>query len=330
MNMDFFDWATENTWEKTLGKKRPLLDVLIEKGLPRTFIPPVERNLSEYLIYAAILQALPAPGRLLPMLLRNAKSPPSDESRDDDAELFATMLAAQYLASIVPLKPGSTATPDLEGITLHGQRVEIEIKNARRKQHQQDMYEKADKILQLLMGHPKFQQTTLWIENRFDPSNDLAAVCTALDNVDTSQSIPLDFDVFRIQAGNQPMLSLKGDFAGPIGFTNNIIFPLQFDQYTNAINDKQDARQASGTCPYVVMHDMTNLPGGVKAFLKGFSFRDWSNNVSAIWIFAVGLPLPYLRFEHALIVNPNALIGLPAGFPTDGQIHPTELDLGLS
>ncbi len=89
---------------------------------------------------------------------------------------------------------------------------------------------------------------------------------------------------------------------------------LSTKSYINSLSKKKNADQASGTKPFIVLCDVTQLPGAFGWYRDNLPpiLHTWSKKLSAVILFRRGITgLDSLQFEYQVQINPNATLKAP-------------------
>ena len=89
---------------------------------------------------------------------------------------------------------------------------------------------------------------------------------------------------------------------------------LSTRSYINALSKKENAEQASGTRPFVVLCDVTSLPGAFGWHIDNLPpiLSTWSPKLSAVLLFRRGITgLDSVLFEYQIHLNTNANFTVP-------------------
>lgn len=259
---------------------------------------------------------------------------------DDSAELNSAALLSAWATSVRAINTTKgQRTPDFEAV-IAGVAVECEVTNSEQKSHHLELQTRSSdltKRLQAVLTAPglRVRFTDDADENDFC---ELIAAAVGLLPGATRESVGRWF----IQAYDAP-IQPDPDAANPAWwpkqyaqpatlqssvqvcfssatqqvdtrFTIEAHWRLSTKSYLNSLSKKENAEQASGTKPFIVLCDVTRLPGAFGWYFDNLPqiLSTWSQKISAVLIFRRGFTgLDSLQFEYQVHVNPNAGIKVP-------------------
>lgn len=276
------------------------------------------------------------------LLKRIAKSISSTgrPKTEDSAELNAAALLSVWATSVRAINTAKgQRTPDFEA-AIDGVVVECEVTNSEQKSHHLELQTRSSdltKRLQAVLTAPglRVRFTDDADENEFC---EMIAAAVGLVPGATRESVGRWF----IQAYDSP-IQPDPDAANPAWWPKQYAQPatvqssvqvsfssatrqvdtrstieahwcLSTRSYINSLSKKENAEQASGTKPFILLCDVTHLPGAFGWYFDNLPqvFSTWSQKISAVLIFRRGnTALDSLQFEYQIHVNPNAGIKVP-------------------
>jgi hypothetical protein len=276
------------------------------------------------------------------LLKRIAKSVLSSgrPSPEDVAELNSAALLSVWANRVgkVFTKKGEK-TPDFEA-DVGGTTVECEATNSERKSHHLDLESRSSDLVQRIQSVLHVPGLRVRFTDDADDSDfhDIVAASTYLLPGESRESVgrwfvqAYDAPVQPDEHAGNPTWWLR-QYAQPatlqssaqVTFAQNsqrvenrssieVHWTLSTKSYINSLSKKENAEQASGTCPFVVLCDVTQLPGAFGWYADKFApiLSTWSQKLSAVILFRRGITgFDSLQFEYQVHVNSNAKIQVP-------------------
>lgn len=278
-------------------------------------------------------------------ILQNGHSDP-----DDMAELTAAAFFQEWSSQVRCIsRQKSKKTPDFE-VMISGEAIEVEVTNSDQKQEQAARQSTARHLAKRLQGLPldngfrvRFvdQLSEQEIENLLASASKL--VCGTSSQVINRWYVEAVAPDTQPQPPSSVLQWWESEYATPammhttviqsFGKTPSISTPRNLDiqwmlstaSYLNSLSKKCEAEQASGTKPFIVVCNVTQLPGAFgwyEANLMPYLTK-WSAAISAVMLIRQGVEhLDTLRWEFRLFVNPNATLPLSDAvkIPVSGHV----------
>jgi len=260
---------------------------------------------------------------------------------EDHAELNSAALLSVWATSVrrINTKKGMK-TPDFEAV-IGGVAVECEATNSERKAHHLELQNRSSELtsrLQAVLTAPGLRVRFTDDADENDFRKMVAAAVTIVPGT-TRESEGRWF----IQAYDAP-IQPNPDAGNPAWWPKQYAQPatlqssvqvsfssatqqvdtrstievhwcLSTKSYINSLSKKESAEQASGTKPFIVLCDVTHLPGAFGWYVDNFPpiLSTWSQKISAVVLFRRGIAgLDSLQFEYQIHVNSNAKVEAPA------------------
>ncbi|MBC3875975.1 hypothetical protein [Undibacterium flavidum] len=259
---------------------------------------------------------------------------------EDSAELNSVALLsvwANHVRTINTVK--GRKTPDFKAV-IGEIAVECEVTNSEPKSHQLELQNRSHDLtqrLQVVLTAPGLRVRFTDDANESDFCEMISAV-VGLKPGETRESYGLWF----IQAYETP-IQADPDAGNPVWWPKQYAQPATFHfsfqvahqsanqqvtsqstievnwslstrSYINSLSKKENAEQASSTMPFILLCDVTHLPGAFGWYNDNFPpiLKAWSQKISAVVLFCRGITgLDSLQFEYQIHTNPNAQIAAP-------------------
>ena len=289
-----------------------------------------------------------------PLLKRIGKSIAAigHPSKEDAAELNSAALLSAWAANVrCVATQADVKTPDFTA-DVGGVEVECEVTNSEQKTHQVTLQERASALVQQLQAVLPVAGLRVRFSDQADERDfrNLVAEAASL----TPGAIRESVDRWYIQGFDAPVqpdpdAALPGwwpkQYATPTILRSSVQVSHYFTaehvdtrsgvevhwclstkSYLNSLSKKQDAEQESGNVPFIVLCDVTKLPGAFGWYSDNLPpiLKTWSRKLSAVILFRRGIfGLDTLRFEYRIYVNPNAKVQAPETLcnPSQGELQ---------
>jgi hypothetical protein len=261
-------------------------------------------------------------------------------SAEDTAELNSAALLSVWATDVRRVSTvKGTKTPDFEAV-IDGVSVECEVTNSEQKSHHVDLQTRSNDLTKRLQAVLTVAGLRVRFSEDADDSDffEMIRAAANLAPSDVRESVGRWFiqayDT-SIQpdpdAGNptwwpkqyaQPA-SIQSSFQVSYSSTTQhvdhqsaieVLWCLSTRSYINSLSKKENADQASGTKPFIVLCDVTQLPGAFGWYADNLPpiLRTWSKKLSAVILFSRGITgLDSLQFEYQTHINSNATIKAP-------------------
>jgi hypothetical protein len=260
---------------------------------------------------------------------------------EDHAELNAAALLSVWATSVRRINTTKERkTPDFAAV-IGGVTVECEVTNSEQKKHYLELQTRSSELtsrLQAVLTAPglRVRFTDDADENDF---REIVAAAVTIEPGATRESVGRWF-VQAYDANIQPDPDAGNpawwpkQYAQPATFqssvqvsfssatqqvdtrsTIEVNWRLSTKSYINSLSKKESAEQASGTKPFIVLCDVTHLPGAFGWYSDNLPpiLSTWSQKISAVVLFRRGIAgLDSLQFEYQIHVNSNAKVEVPA------------------
>jgi hypothetical protein len=259
---------------------------------------------------------------------------------EDTAELYSAALLSSWTSSVQQIKTAKgKKTPDFEA-KIGEISIECEVTNSEQKQNYSELRSKSAELtkrIQAVVIAP-------WVRVRFmDIANEddflaLTNAAASLAPGDNRESANRWY-IHAFDSSIQPHIekgtpswwpkqyahpvSLSASFELSIGSGNHRVdtlptveafWCLSNRSYVNSLSKKQHAEQASGDKPFLILCDVTNLPGALGWHQDNLPqmLSSWSKKISAILLFRRTIrEMESLEFEYQLYLNTSAIFNLP-------------------
>lgn len=260
---------------------------------------------------------------------------------EDSAELNSAALLSAWATSVRTINTAKgKKTPDFEAV-IGGTAVECEVTNSEQKSHHLELQTRSSdltKRLQAVLTAPGLRVRFTDDADENDLCEMIAAAVSLVPGA-TRESVGRWF----IQAYDAPIqpdpdaanpawwpkqyaqpATLQSSFQVSFGSatqqvdtrsTIEVHWRLSTKSYINSLSKKENAEQASGTKPFIVLCDVTHLPGAFAWYFDNLPpiLSTWNQKISAVLLFRCGITgLDSLQFEYQVHINPNARIKAPA------------------
>lgn len=276
------------------------------------------------------------------LLKRIAKSISSTgrAKADDSAELNAAALLSVWATNVRAIKTAKgKTTPDFEA-AIAGVAVECEVTNSELKSHHLELQTRSSNLTKRLQSVLTAPGLRVRFTDDADENDFCEMIAAAVDILPGAkrESVGRWF----IQAYDSP-IQPDPDAANPVWWPKQYAQPatlqssvqvsfssaakqvdtrstievhwcLSTRSYINSLSKKENAEQASGTKPFLLLCDVTHLPGAFGWYFDNLPqiLTTWDQKISAVLIFRRGITgLDSLQFEYQIQVNPNAGIKVP-------------------
>lgn len=262
-------------------------------------------------------------------------------SSEDTAELNSAALLSIWATSVRAIKTvKGKKTPDFEA-AIGGAVVECEVTNSEPKSHHLELQARATDLatrLQAVLTAPGLRVRFTEDAEESDFCEMVAATATLAPGT-TRESVDRWFiqsydtaiqpdpdagnpDWWPKQYAQPATLHSSFQFSFPsvtqqvdTQSTIEVHWCLSTKSYINSLSKKENAEQASGTKPFILLCDVTRLPGAFGWYSDNLPpiLSSWSPKISAVLLFRRGITgLDSLKFEYQAHDNPSALIKPPA------------------
>jgi len=260
--------------------------------------------------------------------------------KEDAAELNSAALLSIWSSNVrgVATKKG-LKTPDFEA-EIGGVTVEFEVTNSEQKLHQANLQTRALDFVQQLQAVVLVKGLRVRFSDEISESEfqDMISQAAQLWPGAVRESVgrwymraynsPIQPDPTDAnpswwpQQHAQPALlqsSVQVDFSSEsqqadIRSAVEVQWCLSTKSYLNSLSKKEGAEQASGTRPFIVLCDVTQLPGAFGWYADNFPsiLATWSQRLTAVILFRKGITgLDSLQFEYRVHLNTNAQHRVP-------------------
>jgi hypothetical protein len=259
---------------------------------------------------------------------------------DDSAELNAAALLSVWANNVRAIKTAEgKSTPDFEA-EIAGIAVECEVTNSAQKSQHLELQTLSSKLAKRLQSVPTAPGLRVGFtddadENDFCEMIEAAAAILPGTNRESAgrwfiqaYDAPIQPDPHAASPAWWPK-----QYAQPTSLQSSIQVSLssatqQVDSrstievhwclstrsYLNPLSKKENAEQASGTKPFLVLCDVTKLPGAFCWYFDHLPqvLTNWNPKISAVLIYRRGITsLDALQLEYQMHVNPNARMKVP-------------------
>ena len=277
------------------------------------------------------------------LLKRIAKSISSigRPNTEDSAELNSAALLSLWATSVRTVNnEKERKTPDFEAV-IGGVTVECEVTNSEKKSHYLELQNRSSDLTRRLQAVLTAPGLRVRFTDDADENDFCEMIAAAVNLVPgaTRESIGRWF----IQAYGAP-IQPDPDAGNPAWWPKQYAQPatlqssvqvafssetqrvdtrstvevhwrLSTKSYLNSLSKKENAEQASGTKPFILLCDVTHLPGAFRWYFDNLPqiLSTWSQKISAVLLFRSGITgLDSLRVEYQVHINPNAEIKAPS------------------
>jgi hypothetical protein len=263
---------------------------------------------------------------------------------DKLAELCAATLISRFVLNLESIgEEGTRKTPDFKGSTA-SKSIEFEVTNSTEKVSQSERKQMCNKLQsKLRLLQPKLNLKIRFVDNLTD--NDIDNICETVNSIKIGEAFQQE-NLWYVEAvHNQEQIEepdwLVNPYAIPVSLSFSFIvspgysatisdhldiqWVLSTHAYINSLSKKTDASQSSDTIPFVILCDVTSLPGAFKWYSSNIAdyMKYWDEKISSVIIINRSLQdfgtlrISYMRFE-----NPTCKHNLPADFdiPSSGHV----------
>ena len=273
---------------------------------------------------------------------------------EDSAELNSAALLSLWASNVrsVPTKTG-VKTPDFKA-EIGGVEVECEVTNSEQKSLQIALKERAIALAQHLQAVLPVAGLRVRFSDEAD-ENDLHNLVVEAATL-TPGEIRESNNRWHIQGFDSPVQPdldaaipswWQKQYATPTilqssfqvshssvaqqvdtrpGVEIEVLWCLSTKSYLNSLSKKQSAEQASGSVPFIVLCDVSQLPGAFGWYSENLPplLKTWSQRLSAVILFRRVIPgLDTLQFKYQIHTNPNASLQVPTALrdPSQGELR---------